>query len=107
MPRPPATDGLSLRAIEAIYDAAPEPRRWPHALAAIAGCFDDVGAILIWHKNDGTFGTIVSESLAPPRAITKRTDGQPAISRPFGPSSSGISLAVSHLPIATSGLTRR
>lgn len=64
MPRPPATDSPLLRAIEAIYDAAPEPQRWPRALAAIAECFDDVGAILIWHKNDGTFGTIVSESLA-------------------------------------------
>ena len=53
-----------LRAIEAIYDAAPEPQRWPHALGAIAECFDDVGAILIWHKNDGTFGTIISETLA-------------------------------------------
>jgi DNA-binding CsgD family transcriptional regulator/PAS domain-containing protein len=53
-----------LRAIEAIYDAAPEPQRWPRALGAIAECFDDVGAILIWHRNDGTFGTIVSEKLA-------------------------------------------
>lgn len=61
---PPATDGPLLRAIEAIYDAASEPQRWPLALGAIAECFDDVGAILIWHKNDGTFGTIVSESLA-------------------------------------------
>lgn len=64
MPRSSTSSDPLLRAIEAIYDAAPEPRRWPHALAAIAECFGDVGAILIWHKNDGTFGTIVSESLA-------------------------------------------
>jgi DNA-binding CsgD family transcriptional regulator len=64
MPGPPTSNVLLLRAIEAIYDAAPEPQRWPRALAAIAECFDDVGAILIWHRNDGTFGTIVSESLA-------------------------------------------
>jgi len=64
MPRSPASDGPLLRAIEAIYDAAPELQRWPRALGAIAECFDDIGAILIWHRNDGTFGTIVSESLA-------------------------------------------
>ncbi len=64
MPRSCASDGPLLRAIEAIYDAAPEPQRWPRALGAIAECFDDVGATLIWHKSDGTFGTIVSESLA-------------------------------------------
>ena len=64
MPRPPVSDDLLLRAIEAIYDAAPDPLQWPHALAAIAEYFDDVGAILIWHRNDGTFGTIVSEGLA-------------------------------------------
>jgi len=52
-----------LRAIEAIYDAAPEPSRWPQALGAIADYFDDVGAILIWHRTDGSFGTIVSERL--------------------------------------------
>ena len=49
-------------AVEAIYDAAPEPSRWPTALQAIADVFDDVGAILIWRRDDGTFGTIVSES---------------------------------------------
>jgi DNA-binding CsgD family transcriptional regulator/PAS domain-containing protein len=64
MARSPASDGPLLRAIEAIYDAAPEPQRWPRALGVIAECFNDVGAILMWHKNDGTFGTIVSESLA-------------------------------------------
>jgi DNA-binding CsgD family transcriptional regulator len=50
-------------AIEAIYDAAPEPAKWPHALDKIVGCFDDVGAILQWRKDDGTFGTIATESL--------------------------------------------
>ncbi|MET3840690.1 helix-turn-helix transcriptional regulator [Bradyrhizobium sp. OAE829] len=50
-------------AIEAIYDAAPEPANWPQALDKIVGCFDDVGAILQWRKDDGTFGTIATESL--------------------------------------------
>lgn len=50
-------------AVEAIYDAAPDPSRWPHALQAIANCFADVGAILIWQRDDGGFGTIVSPTL--------------------------------------------
>jgi DNA-binding CsgD family transcriptional regulator/PAS domain-containing protein len=53
-----------LNAIEAIYDAAPDPLGWPRALGEIATYFDDVGAILIWYRDNGTFGTIVSEKLA-------------------------------------------
>jgi DNA-binding CsgD family transcriptional regulator len=64
MPSPPLSDTLLLKAIEAIYDAAPDPLGWPRALGAIAEYFDDVGAILIWYRDNGTFGTIVSESLA-------------------------------------------
>ena len=56
-------DDRLLRAIEAIYDAAPDPLQWPRALAEIANCFGDVGAILIWRRDDDAFGTIVSESL--------------------------------------------
>ena len=52
-----------VNAVEAIYDAAPDPSHWPHALQAIADCFGDFGAILIWRRDDGTFGTIVSKSL--------------------------------------------
>jgi DNA-binding CsgD family transcriptional regulator/PAS domain-containing protein len=64
MPSASPANYLFLKAIEAIYDAAPDPLRWPHALAAIAEYFDDVGAILIWYKDNGSFGTIVSERLA-------------------------------------------
>ncbi len=52
-----------VRAVEAIYDAAPAPERWPQALAAITDCFGDVGTILIWQRDDGGFGTVVSPSL--------------------------------------------
>jgi DNA-binding CsgD family transcriptional regulator len=52
-----------LDAIEAIYDAAPDPQKWPRALAAIADCFGDAGAIMIWRRDDGAFGTIVSPGL--------------------------------------------
>lgn len=34
-----------IAAVEAIYDAAPDPSRWPHALQTIANCFGDMGAI--------------------------------------------------------------
>jgi DNA-binding CsgD family transcriptional regulator len=58
------SDSLLVKAIEAIYDAAPDPRGWPRALGAIAEYFGDVGAILIWFRDNGSFGTIVSERLA-------------------------------------------
>ena len=50
-------------AVEAIYGAAPDPRKWPAALGAIADCFDDVGSVLLWQRDDGSFGSIVSEQL--------------------------------------------
>ena len=53
-----------LKAIEAIYDAAPDPLQWPRALGAIAGCFEDVGAVLVWRRDDGSYGTVVSATLA-------------------------------------------
>ena len=54
---------LFVSAIEAIYAAAPDPALWPPALQAIADMFGDVGAILIWRRDDGAFGTVVSQSL--------------------------------------------
>jgi hypothetical protein len=59
----PAVGYPFVESIERIYDSAPDPTQWPRALAAIANCFGDVGALLIWVKDDGTFGTIVSPSL--------------------------------------------
>lgn len=56
------SDGF-IAAIEAIYAAAPEPALWPTALQAIADVFGDIGAILIWQRDDGGFGTIVSPTL--------------------------------------------
>lgn len=50
-------------AIGAIYVAAYEPSNWPNALQAIADYFDDVGANLIWRRDDGSFGNIVSPRL--------------------------------------------
>ena len=54
---------LYVAAVEAIYDAAPNPTRWPRALQAIADCFEDVGANLIWRRDDGEFGVICSPNL--------------------------------------------
>lgn len=50
-------------AVEAIYDAAPAPERWPMALQAIADAFGDVGAHLIYQREDGAYGTICSPGL--------------------------------------------
>jgi hypothetical protein len=50
-------------ALKAIYDAALDPDRWPDALQAAADCTDDVGAILIYGRDDGSFGVIGSPSL--------------------------------------------
>lgn len=57
------TDHL-IAAIESIYIAAVNPSHWPSTLQAIADCFDDVGAILIYGRDDGSFGVIESPSLA-------------------------------------------
>ena len=59
----PAVGDPFVESIEKIYEAAPDPAQWPRALTAIANCFGDVGALLIWVKDDGTFRTIVSPSL--------------------------------------------
>jgi hypothetical protein len=47
-------DGRSAGTLEAIYAAALAPSLWPQALDAIAGYFDDVGAILIYSRSDGS-----------------------------------------------------
>lgn len=52
-----------LAAVEAIYGAAPDPQKWPAALGAVADCFGDVGGVLLWQRDDGSFGSIVSERL--------------------------------------------
>ncbi len=56
-------DSKLVTALEAIYAAAPEPSLWPQALQSIADVLDDAGAILIWRRDNGAFGTIVSNSL--------------------------------------------
>jgi DNA-binding CsgD family transcriptional regulator/PAS domain-containing protein len=57
-----ATKGL-VTAVEAIYDAALDPLRWPKALEATAACMGDAGAILLWHRDNGSFDSIASPSL--------------------------------------------
>lgn len=52
-----------IAAIESIYAAAADPSCWPSTLAFIASCFDDVGAILLYGRDDGSFGVIESPSL--------------------------------------------
>ncbi len=58
----PGRDGF-VAAVEAIYDAAAWPERWPLALQSIADSFCDVGAIMIYQREDGGFGSICSPGL--------------------------------------------
>lgn len=49
--------------VQAIYEAALSPAMWPIALQAIADCFGDVGALLIYSRDDSGFGYIESVGL--------------------------------------------
>lgn len=61
---PQSHDAAFLNAVELIYDAAADPGIWPAALHAIAARFKAAGAILIWQRDDGKFGTVASEGIA-------------------------------------------
>ncbi|KPF66551.1 hypothetical protein IP69_14660 [Bosea sp. AAP35] len=52
-----------LEAIDAIYSAAGSPALWPDALQSIANCSGDVGAIMIFQRENGALGTICTPSL--------------------------------------------
>lgn len=62
--RASANGRLFVAAIAAIYDAAADPSRWPLALQATADVFGDVGANLLWRRDDGGFGVILSPGLS-------------------------------------------
>lgn len=66
-------NGIYLTAIEAIYAAAPEPSLWPHTLQTIADLFGDVGAVMVWQRDDGGFGTFSSPSIQEMVAEFNRT----------------------------------
>jgi DNA-binding CsgD family transcriptional regulator/PAS domain-containing protein len=53
------------QAIREIYGTALAPVRWPQALQSIADSVGDVGAVLIYGRDDGRFGVIHSPSLDP------------------------------------------
>jgi DNA-binding CsgD family transcriptional regulator len=63
-----AAAGKFLAAVDAIYTAATEPALWPQALQASADVFDDVGANLLWRRDDGSLGVILSPGLSPQSA---------------------------------------
>ena len=50
-------------AVDAIYDTAIAPEKWPDALQAIADVFGDIGGSLTYRRSDGRLGVIVSPSL--------------------------------------------
>jgi DNA-binding CsgD family transcriptional regulator len=57
-------DNLFIAAVEEIYQAAVDSSRWPLALQATADVFGDVGAVMLWQRDDGGFGVIASVGLA-------------------------------------------
>ena len=58
-----ARDDPYAAAVEAIYGAAFAPMRWPDALTAIADIFGDVGALLMYQRDDSSLATVVSPGL--------------------------------------------
>ena len=50
-------------AVQAVYAAALTPTVWPEALDKIAKVFDDVGAVIVYEREDGGYGHVVSEGL--------------------------------------------
>jgi DNA-binding CsgD family transcriptional regulator len=57
------TSGMNdqfVAAVKAIYDAAPDPSRWPYALDLIGECFGDQDVNLFWQRDDGSRGVIPS-----------------------------------------------
>jgi DNA-binding CsgD family transcriptional regulator/PAS domain-containing protein len=58
-------DSLFVNAVEAIYDAAPDPSRWPVALQAMAACINGMEANLFWRRDDGSFGLLGSTAMDP------------------------------------------
>ena len=59
----PARSDRFVAAVEQIYSAAALPANWPTALQAIGACFEDLGSLLIYQRDDGSFGTFVAPGL--------------------------------------------
>jgi DNA-binding CsgD family transcriptional regulator len=55
---------FTAKAIEAIYATAVNPELWPCALQAIADCSADIGAVMLYQRDDGSLGTIISPHLS-------------------------------------------
>lgn len=54
---------LFVTAVESVYEAALDSSLWPRALQQIANCLGDVGAILLWRRDDLAFGSIASSDV--------------------------------------------
>lgn len=72
-PEPPPDIGdmsqQFIAAVEAIYDAAPDPSRWPYALDRVGECFGDQAVNLFWRRDDGSRGVIPSSGFNTESAI--------------------------------------
>lgn len=58
-----ATEGAYVAAVEATYAAATDPALWSDALRAIGEVFGDVGGVIVYQRDDGDIGTLVSPGL--------------------------------------------
>lgn len=56
-------DPLLDAAIDRVYECAMAPSQWPLTLQKVADCFGDVGCILLYSRDDGSYGVIQSPSL--------------------------------------------
>lgn len=75
-PKGSRMESLFVTAVEAIYAAAPNPALWPTALQAIADILGDVGAVMIYGRDDGLFGAVDSPSIdAMVRDFTREFNG--------------------------------
>src|SRR5262249_2560665 len=93
-------------AVEAIYETAAAPARWPWALGRIADCFGDVGAVLLYKRDNGSFGTIVSRA-SKRRNGTTIGNGGSTISRHCGAMSEATSKIWTPAPTGMSYRPRR
>ena len=82
-------DKLFVNAVAAIYDAAPDPSRWPQALQAIADCFGDVGAVIVYGRDDGSFGAFASPRESAEKLGIAEETARTALKRVF--SKTGVS----------------
>ena len=60
----PAESSTLDATIEAIYETAFEPSKWPQTLVSVSDVLDAEGTLLFFQRSDGSYATLSSPSLA-------------------------------------------